>query len=36
MYRSMALCYTLIDMRIRMIKDLIAKRRKVNEVAEIM
>lgn len=32
----MALCYTLIEMRLRMIEDIICKKRKVTEVAEIM
>lgn len=32
----MGLCYTLIDMRVRMIEDILSKKRKVNEVAEIM
>jgi hypothetical protein len=32
----MALCYTLIEMRLRMIENILFKKRKVNEVAEIM
>jgi len=32
----MALCYTLIEMRLRMIEDILSKKRQVNEVAEIM
>ena len=32
----MPLCYSLIEMRIRMIKDIVSKKRKVTEVAEIM
>lgn len=32
----MPLCYTLIEMRVRMIEDILSKKRKVNEVAEIM
>lgn len=32
----MALCYSMIEMRIRLIKDIMKKKRKVTEVAEIM
>jgi len=32
----MALCYDLIEMRIRMIKDVVSKNRKVKDVAKIM